>query len=90
MPGRLISNAPIGAEDSTSEIESKNLLKRGFYNLSFTNMDNTTQPAIAADYAVEVGGVIYRFDTEESISGSPSDGIVYVVVEGGASATAPS
>jgi hypothetical protein len=88
MAGRKIENAAIGAEDWTSEVESKNLLKKGYYNLSFTNMDNTSQPAIAAGSSVDIDGVIYVFDTEEAISGSPSDGVVYVTISGGVAATA--
>jgi hypothetical protein len=88
MAGRKIENAAIGAEDWTSEVESKNLLKKGYYNLSFTNMDNTSQPAIAAGSSVDIDGVLYAFDTEEAISGSPSDGVVYVTISGGVAATA--
>jgi len=88
MAGRLIVNAAIGAEDWTSEIESKNLLKKGFYNLEFTNMDNTSQPAIAAGSSIDIDGVLYKFDTEEAITGSPSDGTAYVKIVSGATATA--
>jgi hypothetical protein len=89
MAGRKIENAAIGAEDWTSEVESKNLLKKGWYNLSFTNMDNTSQPAIAAESSVDIDGVIYVFDTEEAITDpGVSDGVVYVTISGGAAATA--
>jgi hypothetical protein len=89
MAGRKIENASVGASDWTSEIESKNIQKKGWYNLTFTNMDNTSIPAIAAGSSIDIDGVLYIFDSEEAITDpGVSDGIVYVVVEGGASATA--
>jgi hypothetical protein len=89
MAGRKIENASVGASDWTSEIESKNIQKKGWYNLTFTNMDNTSIPAIAAGSNIDINGVLYIFDSEEAITDpGVSDGIVYVTIAGSATATA--
>ena len=89
MAGRKIENASYLATDWQDEIESKNLLQKGFYALEFTNMDNTSVPAIAAGSSVDVDGVVYIFDSEEVISGTiTSADEVYVKIVGGTTAAA--
>lgn len=53
---------------------------KGYHQLTLTNYDNTTVPAIAAGSAIEVNGALFKFDSEEAITGSPSDGTVYVTI----------
>ena len=64
---------------------------KGYHQLTLTNYDNTTVPAIAAGSAIECNGALYKFDTEEAISttdpvtsAAVADGTVYVVIVPGA------
>ena len=42
----------------------------GYNALTLTQMSTTTVPAIAAGSKIEVGGTLFKFDSEEAISGS--------------------
>jgi hypothetical protein len=60
---------------------------KGYHQLTLTNYDNTTVPAIAAGSAIEVNGALYKFDSEEAISttdpvtsAAVADGTVYVCI----------
>lgn len=60
---------------------------KGYHQLTLTNYDNTTVPAIAAGSAIECNGALYKFDTEEAISttdpvtsATVADGTVYVCI----------
>jgi hypothetical protein len=89
MSGRKLDNSIYLDDDWQDEIESKNLLKKGFFNIVLTNFTNKLVPAIAAGSSVDIDGVLYKFDTEEAITGSPGDGVVYIVITGiGSNATA--
>jgi hypothetical protein len=64
---------------------------KGYHQLTLTNYDNTTVPAIAAGSAIECNGALYKFDSEEAISttdpvtsAAVADGTVYVCVVPGA------
>lgn len=65
---------------------------RGWLQLTLTNPSGTSEPAIAAGSAVEVGGAMYTFDSEEAItgwSGISDDTNVWIkVVPSGSSITA--
>lgn len=50
----------------------------GKHNVSLTNYDNTSESQIAAGSIIEVGGALYKVTTDTAISGSPSDGTVYI------------
>jgi hypothetical protein len=61
----------------------------GKHTVSLTNYDTTGVPQIAAGSIVEVAGTLYKFNSAESIAGSPSDGNTYIqIVPGGATCTA--
>ena len=60
---------------------------KGYHQLTLTNYDNTTVPAIAAGSAIECNGALYKFDTEEAISttdpvtsAAVADGTVYICI----------
>ena len=64
---------------------------KGYHQLTLTEYDTTTVPAIAAGSAIECNGALYKFDTEEAISttdpvtsAAVADGTVYVVIVPGA------
>ena len=52
----------------------------GKHNLSLTNYTSTAVPQIAAGSYLEVSGTLYEFLTDETITGSPSDGATYIYV----------
>jgi len=60
---------------------------KGYHQLTLTEYDTTTVPAIAAGSAIECNGALYKFDTEEAISttdpvtsSTVADGTVYVCI----------
>jgi len=76
---RRLENKIVGATNWQDEIESKNLLKLGYCNLSFTNKENTLEPVIKALGSVEVDGSIFKFDADTVITGTyPEEGWVVV------------
>ena len=87
MAGRKVENASYLATDWQDETESKNLLKKGWDNLEFTNMLNNSKPSITATSSVDIDGVIYIFDSEELILDTPSDGLSYIIITGGGTAS---
>jgi len=54
---------------------------KGKHQVSLTNYDNTSLPAVAAGSVIEVNGALYKFTSEEAITGSPSDGTVYIYID---------
>jgi len=54
---------------------------KGKHLVSLTNYNNTSLPAVAAGSVIEVNGALYKFTSEEVITGSPSDGTVYVYID---------
>lgn len=72
MSGRKLNNWAYLDSNWQDEIESKNDLKKGFYNLDFTNFSLTIESEISAGSAIDIDGVVYKFDTQESITGSES------------------
>ena len=84
MSGRKIENANYLDNDWQDEIESKNLVKKGFYNLDF-DLDLN----IKAESSVDVSGVLYVFDVLEAPTGIAStSGFGYIKLIGGATSTA--
>lgn len=62
---------------------------KGLHQLTLTEMDTTTVPAIAAGSVVECNGTLIKYDTEEAIvatdphtSATVADGAVYIVIKG--------
>lgn len=62
---------------------------KGLHQLTLTEMDTTTVPAIAAGSVVECNGALIKYDSEEAIvttdphtSATVADGAVYVVIKG--------
>lgn len=56
----------------------------GKHNVSLTNYNTTGLPAIAAGSIIEVSGALYEFTSDEAITGSPSNGTVYIQIIPGA------
>jgi hypothetical protein len=62
----------------------------GHFNLSLSNMNNSSEPAAMAGSVFEVNGGLFKVTADEAVSGSPSAGQNYIYAvpnEGGASFT---
>ena len=66
--------------DWETETQSKNALKIGQFDLEFSEMATTLQPVIQAGSSVDIDGVIYLFETNETPSGGISSGVNYIRV----------
>lgn len=80
MAGTKVNGYGVGDVNLTCLMATVDAQRKGFFGLSLTEFDTTAEPAVAAGGVIEVNGALYEFDTEEAISGSPSDGTVYVMV----------
>lgn len=52
---------------------------KSIHNVSLTNYDNTSLPAIAAGSCIEINGAFYEVTVNEAIGGSASDGANYII-----------
>jgi hypothetical protein len=52
----------------------------GKHNVSLTNYDTTGVPAIAAGSIVECNGALFEFTADEAVTGTPSNGTVYIQI----------
>lgn len=73
-----ISNFAEGDVNLTAIMQTLNAICKGLPTLTLTNLYSVSEPEIAAGSVIEVNGALYYFEEDESISGSPSDGTVYV------------
>lgn len=81
MSGTIINDYNIGDTNFDALMTTVDAQRIGFNSLTLTEFDTTTVPQIAAGSKVEVNGALYKFDSATSISGSPSDGAVYILLE---------
>lgn len=78
MAGSKINDYNIGDENIQSVMLTLDKAYKGLHQVSLTNYDTTAESQIAAGSVVECGGALFKFDSNESITGSPSDGTVYI------------
>ena len=52
----------------------------GKHNLSLTNYTNTAVPQIAAGSIIENNGTLFEFNSNETITGTPSDGATFIII----------
>jgi hypothetical protein len=78
MAGSKINDYSIGDSNIQSVMLTLDKAFKGFHQVSLTNYNTTSESAIAAGSVVEVNGALYKFDSDESITASPSDGTVYI------------
>ena len=78
MAGSQVNSYGIGDVNLTSLMASVDAERIGFCAVSLTNYDNTSEPEIAEGSKIEVNGALFKFDADEAIGGSPSDGTVYI------------
>ena len=58
-------------------ITNETYFQRGFYSVCFSEMTTNSAPVIQANSIIEIDGDLYEFNTNESITGTPS-GVCYV------------
>ena len=78
MAGSKVSDYGIGDSNIQSVMLTLDKTFKGFHQVSLTNYDSTDESEIAAGSVVEVNGAQYKFESNEAITGSPSDGTVYI------------
>lgn len=89
MAGSKLNVYAVGDVNLTNMMASLNATTKGFHQVSLTEWETTTVPQIAAGSIVECDGALFSFSSDESISGSPSDGTVYIkLIPDGTSITA--
>jgi hypothetical protein len=82
MAMNVMTSFSAGDVNLTAVMAAENQVMKGYNALTLTHMSDTTVPAIAAGSAIEVNGVLIKSDTETAITGSPSDGVVYIYING--------
>jgi hypothetical protein len=89
MAGSKLNTYGVGDVNLTNLMQVLDATRLGFSAIELTEWNTSTVPKIAAGSKVEVNGAFYKFDADETITGSPSDGLVYIkVVPSGDSITA--
>lgn len=89
MAGTLINTYAVGDVNLDNMMTTLDDTRRGYHQVSLTEMTTTTVPKIAAGSLIEVAGALYSFASDETLGGSPSDGTVYIyIVPAGATCTA--
>ena len=78
MAGSKINDYGIGDSNIQSVMLTLDKAFKGQHQVSLTNYDNTSASQIAAGSVVENNGALYQFTSNESITGSPSNGTVYI------------
>lgn len=73
-----INDYGVGDVDLTSVMETLDAQRQGYHKVSLTNMDSTGEPEICEGSKIEINGALFEVDTDTAISGSPSDGDVYI------------
>lgn len=78
MTGAKVNNYAIGDSDIEAVMLTTDQIYKGQCKVSLTEMSTTTVPKIAAGSWVENNGTLFKFDSDETLTGSPSNGIVYI------------
>lgn len=78
MSGTKVNNYAIGDDNIEALMLAMDQNVKGQGSISLTGMSTTTVPKIAAGSWIEVNGTVFKFDADETLTGSPSDGIVYI------------
>jgi len=79
MTGSKVSNFALGDSNIQSVMLTLDKTFKGQHQVSLTNYSTTAESQVAAGSVIEIGGALYKFDSNESITGTPSDGTVYIM-----------
>lgn len=78
MSGTKVNNYAIGDDNIEAVMLTTDQIFKGLCSVSLTEMSTTTVPKIAAGSWIECNGTLFKFDADETLTGSPSDGVVYI------------
>jgi hypothetical protein len=82
MSGSIIATPAYKAQDWQSFATQVEKQRLGFIALSLTNYDSNSEPQIAAGSVVEISGSLFKFDSNDSIGGTPTTGQMnYIMLE---------
>jgi len=78
MSGAKLNDFSTVDVNLTAIMDTLTQATKGHFQLSVTNFTTTDAPAIAAGSIIEVDGAVFKFDAELAITGSVTDGTVYI------------
>lgn len=78
MAGTKIDNFAIGDVNLTAIMDTLQGLRQGHFQASLTEMDTTTIPQVAAGSIFDLNGSLVYVDADETIGGTPVDGVTYI------------
>lgn len=78
MSGIKLDNFSTSDVNLTAIMSTAQAMRNGHFALSLTEMDSTTIPKIAAGSIIDLNGQLIYFDADETISGTPVDGVTYI------------
>jgi hypothetical protein len=81
MAGSKVSSYSVGDVNLTNMMQTLDDTRIGFHALTLTEFLTTTIPQVAAGSKVEVNGGLYKFDTNETIAGTPAAGDNYILLK---------
>jgi len=79
MAGNKVNTYSIGDSNIQSVMLTLDRAYKGMHQVSLTNYSTTAESQVAAGSVIEIGGGLYKFDSNETITGTPSDGTVYIM-----------
>lgn len=89
MAGSKVNEYGIADVNLTALMASVDAQRIGYFAADLTEYTTTTVPKVASGSKLDVNGALYKFDSDETITGSPSDGNVWIkVIPAGSSITA--
>lgn len=78
MAGIKLDNFSTSDVNLTAIMSTAQAMRNGHFALSLTEMDSTTIPQIAAGSIIDLNGTLIYFDADETIGGTPVDGVTYI------------
>ena len=78
MAGIKIDNFAVGDVNLTAIMDTLQGLRQGHFQASLTEMDTATIPKIAAGSIFDLNGSLVYVDADETIGGTPADGVTYI------------
>ena len=78
MSGIKLDNFSTVDVNLTAIMATAQAMRNGHFALSLTEMDSTTIPQIAAGSIIDISGTLVYFYSNETITGTASDGVTYI------------
>lgn len=89
MAGSKVNDYAIGDANLTALMDSVDKQRIGYSAVSLNEYTTNDEPSITAGSKIEVNGALFEFESDESITGNPADGDVYIkLIPSGDSITA--